>query len=324
MASISQTESSDSPRGVVSPFDLQQQAAYRRWREQKLASYPTEGAALMVEIEDPLHLRAEELAALRHNCRKTNMSLYRTRLGSEADKDMARAIGRQCGLTRLDPNMLADDDGITSLQVVQGKSQRGYIPYSNRRLLWHTDGYYNPPQRQIRAMQLHTVQPAASGGINQLLDHEIVYLIMRDTDPAMVAALMQPDAMTIPANIEAEGVERPAQSGPVFAIDDSGSLHMRYTARTRSIEWKADDATQAAVAFLTTLLEGDSPYILTHRFAAGEGVLCNNVLHNRSGFEDDDSGERQRLVYRARYYDRVAGTAYGAVVAEQGRTNKAE
>jgi hypothetical protein len=33
--------------------------------------------------------------------------------------------------------------------------------------------------------------------------------------------------------------------------------------------------------------------------------LCNNVLHTRSGFKDR---EHQRLLYRARYFDRIAGT----------------
>ena len=36
------------------------------------------------------------------------------------------------------------------------------------------------------------------------------------------------------------------------------------------------------------------------------GILCNNVLHERSGFVDDASAPR--LLFRARYYDRVAGT----------------
>jgi hypothetical protein len=33
------------------------------------------------------------------------------------------------------------------------------------------------------------------------------------------------------------------------------------------------------------------------------GVICNNVLHARSAFRDDPA--RPRLLYRARYYDRV-------------------
>jgi alpha-ketoglutarate-dependent taurine dioxygenase len=155
-------------------------------------------------------------------------------------------------------------------------------------------------------MVLHCARPAAAGGENALLDHEILYLLLRDENPAYIAALMQPDAMTIPANIE-DGVEiRPAQSGPVFSVDDSsGRLHMRYTARTRSIVWKQDPMTQAAVKMLEALLAADLPYIFRHRLEPGQGVICNNVLHTRTAFENGADAAQQRLVYRARYYDRV-------------------
>ena len=212
-------------------------------------------------------------------------------------------------MLRLDSNLLADEDAITSLQVVPEKSGRGYIPYSNRRLLWHTDGYYNPPERQVRAFVLHCVQPAASGGENGLLDPEIAYLLLRDTDPGHVHALMAPDAMTIPANTEEGGEMRAAQSGPVFSVDPAtGSLHMRYTARKRSIVWKDNAATQAAVAALEGLLAGDLDQVFRYRLAAGEGLLCNNVLHNRTEFADDVDKGRTRLIYRARYYDRIRNT----------------
>ena len=115
---------------------------------------------------------------------------------------------------------------------------------------------------------------------------------------------MHPQAMTIPPNDEGEGVIRGAQTGPVFSVSATdGSLHMRYTARTRSISWRDDEATKAAVSFLVDLLKSSSPYIFRHRMEAGQGVLCNNVLHNRATFEDDESC--QRLYLRARYFDRI-------------------
>ncbi|MCP5430235.1 MAG: taurine catabolism dioxygenase TauD, partial [Chromatiaceae bacterium] len=39
----------------------------------------------------------------------------------------------------------------------------------------------------------------------------------------------------------------------------------------------------------------------------GWGLISNNVLHDRSGFEDDPDPARKRLLYRARYYDRIRG-----------------
>jgi hypothetical protein len=126
---------------------------------------------------------------------------------------------------------------------------------------------------------------------------------------------MAPDALTIPANTEEGGENRPAQTGPVFSVDPAtGSLHMRYTARTRSIEWKPDAETHKAVKALEQLLTGASPHVFVYRLAAGEGLLCNNVLHNRTAFTDDVDKGLTRLLYRARYYDRIAGTNVSDVV----------
>ncbi len=295
---------------ISNPFSLESSAAYVAWREAKLNGYPASAAALRVEVQDPRALSEAERLRLVQVCRKANMVIYASQLGGLADKQIPRRLGEQLGLTRLDSNLLADEDAVSSLQVVPEKSGRGYIPYSNRRLLWHTDGYYNPPQRRVGAFLLHCVSPAARGGDNALLDPEIAYLKLRDENPEYIRALMAPDAMTIPANTEEGGESRPAQTGPVFSIDPvTGSLHMRYTARTRSIEWKADAATHKAVKALERLLSDESPYVYRHRLAAGEGLLCNNVLHNRTEFADDVDKGITRLLYRARYYDRIRGTA---------------
>jgi alpha-ketoglutarate-dependent taurine dioxygenase len=293
----------------ASPFALENARSYATWRNAKLKDYPVSAAALRVEVKDPRALSDTEMQRLLQVCRKTNMAIYASRLGELADKLIPRRLGEQFGLIRLDSNLLADEDAVTSLQVAPEKSGRGYIPYSNRRLLWHTDGYYNPPERRVRAFVLHCVTPAARGGENALLDPEIAYLRLRDENPEFIRALMAPDALTIPANTEEGGENRPAQTGPVFSVDPAtGSLHMRYTARTRSIEWKSDAATRNAVQALERLLAGDSPHVFGYRLAAGEGLLCNNVLHNRTEFADDVDKGVSRLIYRARYYDRIRGT----------------
>ncbi len=76
----------------------------------------------------------------------------------------------------------------------------GYVPYSNRSLSWHTDGYYNDKERQINAVVLHCAASAASGGENALLDPEIAYIRLRDEDPRFITAFEHPECMTIPAN----------------------------------------------------------------------------------------------------------------------------
>jgi alpha-ketoglutarate-dependent taurine dioxygenase len=292
---------------MQSPFLLENESAYQAWRSRKLEGYPTRLEQILVEINDPRSLTQAEYQAILQICQKTNMAVYASQTGTDPDKDIPRLLGKRYGLERLDCNMLADDDGLTSLTVVEGGQRHDFIPYSNKPIKWHTDGYYNTLDRQIWGLQLHCVQSSAEGGENALLDHEIAYLLMRDENPGFIRALMQPDAMTIPARVEEDGVARPDAVGPVFSVHpESGDLHMRYTARTRSIVWKQDDLTLAAVAFLEKLLASDLPFIYRGRLEPGMGLVSNNVLHDRAGF--NDSPDKKRLLYRARYYDRIAGT----------------
>jgi alpha-ketoglutarate-dependent taurine dioxygenase len=297
---------STSLSGSNNPFDPDNNAAYQAWRDRKLAGYPTDVGELVVEVRDPRDLTPAEYAALHDRCRKTNMAIYAGKTGADPDKAIPALLGEQFGLTRLDCNMGADDDGITSLRVVEGEWRGAYIPYTNRPIHWHTDGYYNTPERQIRSLLLHCVSAAASGGENALLDHEIAYIHLRDLNPDFIRALAAPGAMTIPANIENGSEIRPACTGPVFSILPDGCLHMRYTARSRSIEWAADPLTRDAAAALQTFLQSDSPWIYRATLQPGQGLLSNNVLHDRSGFTDSESHTRQ--LYRLRYYQRVSHT----------------
>jgi alpha-ketoglutarate-dependent taurine dioxygenase len=292
---------------MQNPFDLDNTAAYLRWRDHKLAHAITDTNELIVEINDPRSLTKAEHAALLERCQRSNMVIYAT-AAEPADEDMVRQFGLQFGLDSLDANWLAGEQGITRVTVCADDGQRqAYIPYTDRAIKWHTDGYYNPPERQVRGMILHCVQSAGQGGENRLMDHEIAYLMLRDANRDFIRALSAPDAMTIPERADEYGVARAAQTGPVFSVDPaSGALHMRYTARTRSIEWKQDAITLAAVAALEKLLASDLPHIHSTRLEPGMGLLCNNVLHDRAAFDDDATAPR--LLFRARYHDRIAGT----------------
>ena len=54
------------------------------------------------------------------------------------------------------------------------------------------------------------------------------------------------------------------------------------------------------------------------RLRAGQGIVCNNILHGREAFLND-SGEDARLVYRARYFNKI--DLKPAAVTEQGSAN---
>ncbi len=287
---------------------------YLSWRKDKLANTPdyrdADPADLFVDIENASDPTPEELGQILAACDKTNMALYRLATHSPiADKKTIIALAQKTGLKQLDKNLCADEDSLTSITRTSHQGQHNYIPYSNKRLSWHTDGYYNTPEHQVRGMLLHCATPAKSGGESLLMDHEIAYILLRDENPRYIEALMQADAMTIPANVLDGTVIRKAQSGPVFSFNHKGQLHMRYSARKRNIEWKQDAHTLEAVAFLDELWEqaakGRSPYVLKYTLQAGEGLICNNILHCRTAFEDFDEPSKKRLLYRGRYYDRV-------------------
>ncbi|MRR50376.1 MAG: taurine catabolism dioxygenase TauD [Rhodocyclaceae bacterium] len=289
-----------------SPFDIANGAAYAAWRECKLDTAPRRLEDILVSVRDPRVLSGDERSQLLDRCSRANMAVYAGATGSDPDKEIPRLLGLQLGLRTLDGHWLTDNDGISPLSVT-GAEERGerreFIPYTDKPIRWHTDGYYNTPDHTVRGLILHCVQSAASGGENQLLDHDIAYILLRDENPDLIRALSAPDVMTIPARTDDAGVARAEQPGPVFSVDDAGFLHMRYTARKVSIAWKQDAATVAAVAALERILATPTPWTLHGRLEPGMGLVCNNVLHDRSGFTE--TAEKRRLLYRARYYERV-------------------
>ncbi len=142
-----------------SPFHPDNDAAYQAWREAKLRDYPQRIEELVVEVADPRSLTAAEHDALLARCRKTNMAIYAgPDLGE--DKGVPRLLGRQFGLERLDANLMSDEDEISTLTVAENGEKKGeFIPYTDRPIRWHTDGYYNRPERQILGMLLHCAAP---------------------------------------------------------------------------------------------------------------------------------------------------------------------
>jgi len=288
------------------PYDLNDDQAYRIWRDDKMEQCPSRAEDLIVEIKDPYNLSKAEFNALKTRCQSSNMAIYVSNSGSNPDKSIPSTLAREFGLTELDNNMGADNDGITSLKVAYDPWHKRYIPYTNRPIHWHTDGYYNPVEKQINALMLHCVSPAAMGGENALLDHELAYIHLRDLNPDYIEALMSPQAMSIPANIKNNEVIRPVRNGPVFSVRTDGKLHMRYTARKRNVDWNKDATTREAVNALNNFLASDSPHIFRLTLQPGQGLICNNVLHDRSGFNNDE--KYTRLLYRLRFYQRIAGS----------------
>jgi hypothetical protein len=288
----------------TSPYLLDNEGAYRVWRRRKLALRQQNSPSRIFRLDASGMLPADQLQAAQRQIDAYNFLAFETAEGEFGKRELV-ALNRQFGLFDLDQNLGADDDRVTALRVVEASDQRAqYIPYSNRAMNWHTDGYYNPHDRRINAFALYCVHQAARGGGNYLFDHEMMYLLIRDQSPDLLNALMQNDLMRIPANVQGNRVIRAEESGPVFSVEkQSCSLNMRYTSRPHNIVWKSDPRSQRALNLIREILM-DSKETIELRLGDRQGVVCNNILHGRQAFHDDP-GNPARLIYRARYYDRI-------------------
>jgi len=286
-------------------LSLDNLGAYAIWKKRKIENHLAMRGLPPVKIQTLATPTVQERAELMRRCRAINVALYETQVG--AADDIRRGLSGFCqslGLKIAEKHRSAGQAGIVALSPSDDPDKKAFIPYSTKALNWHTDGYYNPPGEEIRAMALHCVRPAFKGGGNQLLDPEIAYIRLRDINPDYIAALSHPQAMTIPGYNDPNGKIRAASIGPVFLRGENGRLTMRYTARTRSIHWRDDEMTRKAAKELIDLLTGNEPCIARVTLSKGQGILCNNVLHNRTGFDANND----RLMFRIRFHNRVKET----------------
>ncbi|MBC8212615.1 MAG: TauD/TfdA family dioxygenase [Gammaproteobacteria bacterium] len=290
----------------MSYLDLDDHKAYQKWVGYKQSRYELRsdsGFSLLNAVEPDGTIPEQSLTNLKTQVSDYNFSLYKMLGPAEDHLAVVKKVGSQMGLQQLDKNLCAREDRITRLSVVENGRPNHYIPYSNKAIGWHTDGYYNPMQQRVQAMVLHCEQPAAAGGENQLLDHEMAYIHLRNENPDFIRALSQPAVMCIPENIENGELLRAQTCSAVFMEEQGHALNMRYSRRKHNIIWSDDVLTQEALDCLDGFLESDSPYHVRYRLNQGEGVMCNNVLHTRTAFTD--SAEHKRVYYRARYYNRI-------------------
>ncbi len=301
-------------------FNLGNDSAYQNWRDHKLAKFPIQRNDTIVTLANMAEPQDHEIAQIVNICQKTNFAIYQLgpvglgRAGQailpdvlpDVLADVLESFCRHLGLQTMETHRSADKSGVVAIEQTTLGGKAGYIPYTSKPLSWHTDGYYNAPDDRIGAMVLHCVRDASEGGISELFDPEIAYIRLRDENPQFIVAFMHQEVLTIPANDDPRSDYRPDSIGPVFEVDaTTGHLHMRYSARTRNIIWRDDRASDEARQFLTHILKND-PLIVRHKLKSGQGVISNNVLHNRSGFIEADNASAPRLLYRIRYKERVS------------------
>ncbi len=289
-------------------FPLNDEAAYRHWRADKLARAQSALAYAPVAIADPRAVAPQERAALLAQIADANMALYHWRATPPDDDvldEWLLGFTEGFGLRAVEDHRSANRNGVVRIERAEGVGRRGYIPYTDLPISWHTDGYYNYHGREhcVQAMILHCGRAAEGGGENRLLDHELAYLRLRDADPEAVRLLSHESAMAIPEATDELGRFRGENVGPVFFLDGGGALSMRYTARKKYVVWR-DEATRRAAERLLALIEAE-PLARRLKLRPGQGVLCNNVLHDRARFTDN--AQNPRMLCRIRFHNRIEG-----------------
>lgn len=287
-----------------SPFLLDNEGAYQAWRARKLRYREELTANTVYSLDSGSSLPDSMLDQIQKQVAAFNFVLFESAV--LLGKSEFLALNRQFGLRDLDVNLGADEDKVTSLQVVSESDKRSqYIPYTSRGMNWHTDGYYNPDGRRINAFALYCVHQSERGGGNFLFDHEMMYLLIRDHAPNLLEALMFDDVMCVPANVQHNRVVRAEECGPVFSLQPGTcALNMRYTSRPHNIVWKSDRQSASALNLVREILM-DGKTMIEIKLHECQGIVCNNILHGRQAFQNG-ADVPPRLVYRARYYDAIS------------------
>jgi hypothetical protein len=144
------------------PFDPNDRQSYLAWRARKLAGYPSSVEDLRVDVERLDALTDAEAKAIRDRIGKTNMTLIRCADPGQVTPGAMLRCDQRLDLQRLDNNLCADEQAVSVLSVRTDARAGNYIPYTNRPLSWHTDGYYNAAAGQVRSWMLFCVRDALS------------------------------------------------------------------------------------------------------------------------------------------------------------------
>ena len=268
-------------------------AEFLRWAEEKERNIPHNIDGIIVNIHDINNVKISEIAKIKETINKCNSCIYSSKIALKANTNLLKFV-ESLGMRTYDRNNIESNEISTITPLENNKIN--YIPYTDKSLNWHTDGYYD--KKSIFSWLLHCVHPATHGGENYLLDHELALreYVLRHDD---INNLMSEDALTIP---ESKDTSRSEISTYIFSVKNQyKKLHMRFSMRKDNIGTspKAGDA----VTKLKEIIENDcAKYSLTYKLQRNEGIITNNILHGRKAFKDD---KVKRKLLRIRSYERL-------------------
>ena len=266
---------------------------FLRWAEEKEKNIPQNINELLVEIHDINNVTTTEITKIKEIIQTYNCCIYASNMNLKSNSNLLRFV-ESIGMKTYDCNNI-DLNKISTI-TPRETSKVSYIPYTEKALNWHTDGYYD--EKSIFSWLLHCVSPSSEGGENYLLDHELVLreYILRNDD---INVLMEDGALIIP---ESKDTSRPEISTYIFSFSNAyKKLHMRFSMRRDNIasSTRASDA----ITRLKKIIESHcAQYSLTYKLCKNQGILTNNILHGRNSFKDD---KVNRKLLRIRSYERL-------------------
>tara|TARA_B100001564_G_scaffold351542_1_gene357556 strand:+ start:79 stop:927 length:849 start_codon:yes stop_codon:yes gene_type:complete len=270
---------------------------YKRWKEKKLESFTKNLDDLTVQINSPNAISKHEKFRVINLLTNHNIVFFHIDKIVNTDKLSIKNFADQIGLGNYELDSQSDNDGLTEIKDTQDKDKLSeYVPYTNKELNWHTDGYYTDQNNSVLAWMLFCKVAAENGGTNKYLDHEIAYILFNDKSDKL-KDLMQHDACCIPTNIL---TNRKEVYNPVFMFRDE-KLQMKFTMREKNIIWNKKSV--QAINILKSIIMESSDYHIIKKLEPGNGVVTNNVIHMRTAFTN--SKNKNRLLYRLRSKKRV-------------------
>lgn len=279
-------------------FDLDTDSDYKKWRKEKLAAYPKDISELVVELNDMTEISDSEKGKILETIELANMCIY-TSGSAPLSMDSLLALGKQLGVTHTDSSTRhSKSDELTDSGILGNA-----VPFTTRQCRWHTDATYYGSDKTIQALFLLCKQPAIEGGFNKVLDHEILYILLRDKDPQALRVLMNKDCFKYKNPKTGEISE--GLGGKVFWANPEGHLCHRFSFRKMDMSWSEEKDVVAAKDSLESLILEESKYVIEGRLESGMGLISNNVLHTREKLLDSDDPSKKRMLFRTRFYDRV-------------------
>ena len=268
-------------------------AEFLRWAEEKEKNIPENIDGIFVNIHDINNVKTSEIAKIKETINKYNSCIYSSKIALKSNTDLLKFV-ELVGMRTYDCNNI-ESSKISTITPIES-NKINYIPYTDKSLNWHTDGYYD--KKSIFSWLLHCVNPATQGGENYLLDHELAlreYVFSNDD----IDDLMAGDALTIP---ESKDTSRSEISTYVFSFKNQyKKLHMRFSMRKDNIG--TSPKASLAVTKLKKIIENDcAKYSLSYKLQKNEGIITNNILHGRKAFKDDMV---KRRLLRIRSYERL-------------------